>query len=270
MTIPFRHILAAALITAALPALAAPSTTPTSSPAGPASAVASPFDNRIRVFTYSPDVVYNLHCAVGMTTQIALAPGEGLIEDPHIGDSLQWRVSGGPTNIYIKPVRPDITTSLSLVTNKRIYQFQLFSGQVGHFEQMVSFHYPQDEMRVRLHEQQQQQQMIAQQAQVVAQQQSALVSLQINPDKLNFAYTVKGHAAFRPENVFDDGRFTYLLMPHLQDLPAAFLVDAQGDLTLVNYITRGKYLVIERVASHIALKLGKEQVDITQTKEGRQ
>ncbi len=237
--------------------------------AGPASAVASPFDSRIRVFTYSPEMVYDLHCAVGMTTQIALAPGEGLIEDPHIGDSIEWRVTGGPTNIYIKPVRPDLTTSLSLVTNKRIYQFQLFSGPVSNYEQMVSFHYPQDEMRVKLHEVQQQQAMAQQQAALTAEQHASLVSLKIDPNKLNFAYTVHGKAAFRPENVFDDGRFTYLLMPHLQDLPAAFLVDSQGNLTLVNYITRGDYLVIERVASRISLKLGKEQVDIVRGSGGR-
>ena len=262
---PPRRLLAATLAAVALSAMAAPAP----APAGPASAVASPFDSRIRVFTYSPEVVYNLHCAVGMTTQIALAPGEGLIEDPHIGDSLQWRVTGGPTNIYIKPVRPDLTTSLSLVTNKRIYQFQLFSGPMSQFEQMVSFRYPQDEMRLQLREREQQQQMIAQQAQIVAQQQAPLVSLKIDPSKLDFAYTVKGDAAFRPKNVFDDGHFTYLLMPHLQDLPAAFLVDNQGNLTLVNYITRGSYLVIERVAPHIALKLGKEQVDITRAGSGR-
>lgn len=258
MTRLSKSLISIALCSLTLPAFAAPAT-----PDGPASAVPSPFDSRIRVFTYSPDVVYNLHCAVGMTTQIALAPGEGLIEDPHIGDSLQWRVTGGPTNIYIKPVRPDLTTSLSLVTNKRIYQFQLFSGTSAQYEQMVSFHYPQDEMRMKLREKEQEQQIAAQKAQSVAQEQSALVSLKIDPDKLNFAYSVKGSSAFRPDNVFDDGHFTYLLMPHLQDLPAAFLVDPQGNLTLVNYVTRGNYLVIERVASDIVLKLGKEEVTIT-------
>jgi type IV secretion system protein VirB9 len=252
---PFIAILLAAVANIAVASPAMPSS--------PASAVASPYDNRIRTFTYSPEVVYNLHCAVGMTTQIALEPGEGLIEDPHIGDSIQWRVSGGPTNIYIKPVRPDLTTSLSLVTNKRIYQFQLFSGPVSNYEQMVSFRYPQDEMRLRLREKQAQEEAQQRQATEVAQKSSQLVSMKLNPTDLAFNYTVKGDAPFRPENVFDDGRFTYLLMPHLQDLPAAFLVDPQGQLTLVNYIHRGSYLVIERVASHIVLKLGKQQIDIT-------
>jgi len=258
---PTRRLLAT-IILATVGQIAAASP---SAPSGPASAVASPYDNRIRTFTYSPEVVYNLHCAVGMTTQIALAPGEGLIEDPHIGDSIQWRVSGGPTNIYIKPVRPGLTTSLSLVTNKRIYQFQLFSGPVSNYEQMVSFRYPQDEMRIKLQEQQAQREAQQHQATELAQQSAQLVSMKFNPSNLAFGYTVKGDAPFRPENVFNDGRFTYLLMPHLQDLPAAFLVDAQGQLTLVNYIHRGSYLVIERVASHIVLRLGKQQVDITRS-----
>lgn len=229
----------------------------------PASPIPSPYDKRIRVFTYSPEMVYNLHCAVGMTTQIALAPGEGLIEDPHVGDSIEWRITGGPTNIYIKPVRPDITTSLSLVTNKRIYQFQLFSGSTSDYEQMVSFHYPQEEARIHVAEIQ----ALHQQEAAAAQKQSQLVSMQLNPTDLSFAYAIKGDASFRPLNVFSDGKFTYLLMPSLQDLPAAFLVDGQGKLTLVNYIKRGNYLVIERVASHLMLKLGKEQVEITLTGE---
>ena len=264
MTTKTHRIVAALLAAVATHAIAEPAPAST----GPAAAVASPFDNRIRTFTYSPDVVYNLHCAVGMTTQIALAPGEGLIEDPHIGDSLQWRVSGGPTNIYIKPVRPDLTTSLSLVTNKRIYQFQLFSGSTSNYEQMVSFRYPVDEMRLKLQEQEQKQQIATLQAEAAAQKQAPLASLKINPENLHFGYEVKGDAAFRPENVFDDGRFTYLLMPHLQDLPAAFLVDAEGNLTLVNYVRRGNYLVIERVASRLALKLGKAQIDIIRTAGG--
>ncbi len=239
--------------------LAAPAVLAGTPGGSPASPVPSPYDKRIRVFTYSPEMVYNLHCAVGMTTQIALAPGEGLIEDPHVGDSIEWRITGGPTNIYIKPVRPDITTSLSLVTNKRIYQFQLFSGGTSDYEQMVSFHYPREEEKLRIAEVQ----VKHEQEAAAAQQQSQLVSMQLNPTDLSFAYDVKGDAPFRPLNVFNDGKFTYLLMPKLQDLPAAFLVDAQGKLTLVNYIRRGSYLVIERVASQLMLKLGKEQVEIT-------
>lgn len=239
--------------------LSAPLVLADTSSTSPSSPVPSPYDKRIRVFTYSPEMVYNLHCAVGMTTQIALAPGEGLIEDPHVGDSIEWRITGGPTNIYIKPVRPDITTSLSLVTNKRIYQFQLFSGSTSDYEQMVSFHYPQEEEKLRIAEVQAKHEQQA----ASAQQQAQLVSMQLNPTDLSFDYDVKGDAAFRPLNVFNDGKFTYLLMPKLQDLPAAFLVDQQGKLTLVNYIRRGSYLVIERVASHLMLKLGKDQVEIT-------
>jgi type IV secretion system protein TrbG len=218
--------------------------------------VALPADNRIVRFSYSPDVIYTILATVGYTTHIELQEDEGLTEDPSLGDTMQWRVSGGPRNMYIKPLRPDIVTSLTLVTNKRSYQFDLRSGPIdGKRYQKVAFDYPDEQQKIKLRDK-----VIAQATQAeVNRIQSQVVSADINPSKLNFSYDIKGDAEFKPVSVFDDGKFTYFKFSKIQSMPALFLVE-NDDLVLVNYVVKGDTFVIERIAPKFSLKLGSKEV----------
>jgi type IV secretion system protein VirB9 len=83
-------------------------------------------------------------------------------------------------------------------------------------------------------------------------------------ERLNFAYALRGQAAFRPQQVFDDGRFTYVrLPPSLQEMPALFVLGETGEGELVNYVVRGDVLVAQRVADRFVLRLGRAEVTIS-------
>jgi len=219
--------------------------------------IALPSDSRIVKFSFSPDVIYTILTTVGYTTHLELQEDEGVTEDPSLGDTLQWRVSGGPRNIFIKPLRPDIVTSLTLVTNKRSYQFDLRSGPIdGKRYQKAYFEYPDEQQKIKLKEKAVAQAIKKEEERIGNQ----VLSKEVNPSKLNFSYDVKGDAEFRPISVFDDGKFTYFKLSNaVQSLPALFLIE-QGDLILVNYIVKGDTLVVERVSPKFSLKLGDKEV----------
>jgi type IV secretion system protein VirB9 len=219
--------------------------------------MALPADNRIVRFSYSPDIIYTILATVGYTTHIELQEDEGITEEPSLGDSMQWRVSGGPRNLYLKPVRPDIVTSMTIVTNKRSYQFDIRSGPIdGKRYQKIAFDYPDEQQRIKLRDR-----AVAQATQAeVNRIASQVVAKEINPAKLNFSYDIKGDSEFKPISVFDDGKFTYFkLAGNVQSLPPLFLIE-NDEYILVNYVVKGDTLVIERVAPKFALKLGSREV----------
>jgi type IV secretion system protein VirB9 len=223
-----------------------------------------PSDSRIVTFTYSPDAIYTVLTAPGTVTHIELATDEGVVEKPALGDTVQWRVSGGPRNLYVKPVRPDVYTTMVLVTNRHTYQFDLRASPVGGKRyQKITFQYPDDEAQVRLAAET----AARDAARAVEAEKHRLDSQkllpEVDPVSMNFGYSMEGIASFRPSVAFDNGKFTYLRMPTTQDMPAVFAVDGEGKNTLVNYLQKGSFIEIQRVSPVWRLKLGKEEVTIT-------
>ncbi len=81
-------------------------------------------------------------------------------------------------------------------------------------------------------------------------------------ERLRFSYAIEGDAPFRPQMVFDDGKFTWIrLAPNVQELPALFVLSGE-EVELVNYTQRGDYLLINRLVPGLLLKLGKAEVKV--------
>jgi type IV secretion system protein VirB9 len=142
-----------------------------------------------------------------------------------------------------------------------VYQITLrASPENGKWYQRVSWNYPD----VVVYKRSEQARRRLQEEEEASQREQQTVNRGIALEQLNFGYAIKGPAEFRPTQAFDDGRFTYLRMPaQLQELPAVFVVGADGQAELVNYIVKGDYLVVQRLASRLLLKLGKTEVSVT-------
>ena len=55
----------------------------------------------------------------------------------------QWTVAHSAGHVFVKPVRPDLHTSATLVTSQRVYQLTLrASPENGKWYQRVRWHYP--------------------------------------------------------------------------------------------------------------------------------
>ena len=88
-------------------------------------------------------------------------------------------------------------------------------------------------------------------------------AISVTPDKLNWDYSVDGRTEFTPEVVFDDGHSIGMRMPaKAQSWPVPFVKD-HGDEVVANFIRRGDFLVMQRLADDVVLRSGHDEVTVT-------
>lgn len=235
--------------------------------------VTMPADSKLVVFNFDPNASYTILARPNSITNIQLGPDEQLVALA-LGDTVNWisaKIDGPGGQILIKPIRSDIFTSGTMVTNKRTYQlnFRAVSDR-AYWYQRVSWQYPDMVVLGSLNGQK---------------PQISLPEPQFNPmpgmgdpilpsskpaakssgmDRLNFEYTIEGKAEFKPTHVFDDGQFTWIKLPaDSQEMPAVFMISDTGDMEIVNFVSKGDYLMIQRLAKGFVLKLGKQEVRIS-------
>lgn len=227
----------------------------------PNDAIAAPNESRIVRYTYSPDIIFRIYSLPTTHTHIELGEDEGLKETPVAGDTLQWRISGGPRNLYVKPVKDDIQTSLTVVTNKRTYQFQLLSSKKAKkLYQKVSFDYPDRVAEIRL-----MQDMATAKIQAEKRRLDEQIIADVRPEELDFHFTIDGNTPFTPIAAYTDGKFTFLRLPNTQDSPVVFLMDEDDKPTLINYRVKTNMIIVERLARKLLLKLGDKETVVQYT-----
>jgi type IV secretion system protein VirB9 len=217
--------------------------------------VTMPNDARIAIFSYSRDQIFRVLTAPAKLTTIELAAGEKLTVDPAMGAS----------HVYIKPMKPGMVNTLHLTTNLREYDMTLVSSPMGGlFYQSVRFRYAESLLaKVRARAE------AGGGAGGVSGGDGATDSgpMGVSPDKLNFEYTISGSAPFKPETVFDDGKFVWLRLP--VDAPFAIpIVKDHGDDVAPNFIRRGPYIVVQQLADKIVLRAANDEVTITRGRRG--
>lgn len=235
--------------------------------AGPVLALDSPqgsaFDQRLRHTVYKADDVYPIHAVNGIVSTIIFAPDEKVTAHSS-GFSTAWEFAARGNKFFLKPRAKQGSTNLVIVTNKRIYYFDLKLGwnRKTATYQLV-FDYPEDRLA---------------RAQEAARKASvdALLKQSPVPDgddaakgpvaERNTHYTMNfGKASaskdIAPVRAFDDGRFTYLLMKKQSDFPAAYRVVEDSE-TLLNSHVEGNWLVIHGVYKELHLRAGQAVVGI--------
>ena len=206
-------------------------------------------DKRIRTYVYNPNEVYVFTAHYGYQSNIELDPKEtiGVIS---LGDSTAWQIDPLGNRIFIKPVEPDATTNMTVITDKRTYHFELYAEEAEGIrdDKMVfaaRFYYPEAEGgAVRTFK---------------PTQTVKLPNIEEEPEKYHFNYTLSGSEGIAPVRVFDDAEFTYFQFRNKNaEVPAFFVVDNEGKEALVNYRVLEDYIVVERVSSQFTLRNGNE------------
>jgi type IV secretion system protein VirB9 len=103
-------------------------------------------DNRIKTYIYNENEVYSVLVHYGYQSSIEFGLGEEL-ETISIGDSYAWKITPVGRRLFIKPLEENIHTNVTIITNKRTYQFDLISKLPGEgFDKelvyVVRFFYP--------------------------------------------------------------------------------------------------------------------------------
>ncbi len=224
--------------------------------------VALPGDSRLVVFPYSADQIFRVLTAPLKVTTIEFAPDEQIVGDPAWGENIRWSFeTDGANHLYVKPSGPGLVNTLSVNTNKRSYEFTLVSSPLGGiFYQKVRFRV-QEPFGARAKTR-------AERGAGAAEREPATPApdaVAVSPDKLNFDYRVDGSAAFKPETVFDDGTAIWMRIPRGADWPVALYKDG-SDYVVANFIRRGEFLVMQRLADEIALRSGDTEVKVLRGK----
>lgn len=204
-----------------------------------------PSDARIKVVTYDPNNVVKIVGHFGYQTFIVLGQGEEIM-DLGGGDSEAWDI-GVATNgnsIFIKPKAPDPATNLTVVTNKRHYNFDLvaYPRNSKNKYYMVRFRYPDEEAKARA-------------ANGNKARTEALLDTATGTQR-HMNYWVQGADSLTPNAAWDDGTFTYLRFAANREFPAVFFAAEDGEESLVNTHVEGDTLVVERMAKKLVLRKG--------------
>ena len=154
-------------------------------------------------------------------TVITLQAGEN-VTNVSSGDPLRWSYAMAYSgqgklrqpHITVKPSQANISTTLFITTDKRMYTLKIISKQEEHYVRNVSFWYP-DEVQAFWDN------ANAEQSQKITNSDTVAELPNINLNTMNFNYDISGSwfntVAWKPLRVFDDGTHTYIQFPSIHD-----------------------------------------------------
>jgi len=190
-------------------------------------------DPRLQRVTYDAGQIVQLQGTPGYQTTILLSPGE-LVQNVSIGDSSLWQVNVDKAgdHLFLKPNQAGAPTNMTVITNLRIYNFEL-----------VSLSFPTPEM-----------------AYVVQFDYPSAAAPGANARDLAAArrasrYRLGGDPVLRPSSVSDDGERTYVSWPADRPIPATFQIGDDGTERLANGGMHGDEFVIDGVTAKLVFRI---------------
>lgn len=229
-----------------------------------------PGDTRLVQFEYDSDNTFLVLSRPKAVTHIEFAADER-IRTVAGGDTKYWELT--PTqdrrHLFVKPVYEQLETSMTVITDRRTYQFVLRStGPGAKWYQRVTWRYG-ETILLDLRAEEERAAAVEKTAKAAAEHKDAqTLATGVAPQDLRFGYKISGDAPFKPLSVFDDRKFTWIRLPaEIAELPALFGVTEGSELSIVNFVVKGDYLVAQRVMDQGILKLGKQEVRFSRVKE---
>ncbi len=206
-------------------------------------------EDRIKIINYVPNAVFRYIGHYYYQTIIEFSLDEE-IQTITMGTPTPWQIVPAGNRIFLKPIEDDATTNMTVITNKRMYFFEMHAKNANSINDpdlafIVKFVYPSETNY------------------------SAVKHVESNsgpdltkPELYNFNYRISGSAVnIEPIQIFDDARFTYFKFREINtELPAIFLVNNDGSEALINYRVEKGYVIVERVTEKYTLRHGNDVI----------
>jgi len=200
-------------------------------------------DYRVKQIAYDPNQVYEVVGTYGYQTALEFGSDEQ-IKVVALGDTIGWQAVPNQSELFLKPVEANAATNLTVITNKHKYYFNLSSAKSPNRSAMtfiVRFVYP---GMNRL-------------TSTIIGNESKRGYTALDTVHMNMEYGVSGNKAkMGLKQVFDDGQFTYFMFDKDAEIPAFYIVGADGTESLVDWRREGPYMVVERVGKLFTLRNG--------------
>lgn len=199
-------------------------------------------DSRIRTLVYGENEVFRVVVEHGYQANIELGNNEKIIT-LSIGNPVAFKVSPAGNRLFIKSLKDNAHTNMTVVTNRHAYQFEL-SSIVESDEDLVyvmRFYYPEEDLD-----------------EVDPSPVKNYTGPAVVKDTYNFNYSVSGNARFTPLKMFDDGRQTFFqFSPGIT--PTIHGIAPNGTETQpLPARNDGEYMIVPLVASQFSLRNGAE------------
>ena len=191
-------------------------------------------DPRLRTIQYDAGQVFRLRVAAGYQSTLLFDPEER-VETVGIGDSDGWQVTlnGRGDALFLKPLRPNSATNMTVITDARVYNFELSSAHSPGADTPFTVRF--------LHS-----------------TTSAAVAPEPAVQTPAGRYRLSGARTLRPVAISDDGVRTSIEWRDQQAIPAVFAIDDRGDELLVDgYMRDGRY-VIDAVHRTLLFRLDRQ------------
>lgn len=203
-------------------------------------------DSRVKTFVYNENEVYTILTQFGYQTNIEFGRGEE-IQTISVGDRVSWQIIPAGRRLFIQTLNDSAATNLTVVTDRRAYQFDLQStshtrGNEDRLVYVARFYYPDEDWD---------------QPQPV--EAPAALLAPAAETQYNFNYTYSGPDAIAPVKIFDDGAMTYFQFPAGQT-PTIARVGADQYEVPVQARMQGGYHVVPGTAGQFALRSGDQVV----------
>ncbi len=230
-------------------------------------------DSRIRTFVYSENEVFRLVTRFGYQSNIELGKEEEILT-LSVGDASAFKITPSTGRIFVKAMRNDSITNMTLVTNKRAYQFELSSVVESNRDiiYVMRFFYPSapgdDEYGSKnISPQEIKKRIMASRVPSASKgsgdaQRYSFDIAQSSADMqiksvLNTQYSKSGDMTIAPERVFDDGRSTFFkFADSIAYVPSFYTVLENGNERSIPARKEGLYVVVSGIYPKLALRSG--------------
>ena len=209
-------------------------------------------DSRIKIVAYNQDNVVTVHCSHFVSTAIYFDKNE-MIMHVDMGDPLAWKTSPSkdtPYVLFVEPQLPQSDTNMTIITNKRTYQFHLLTnmGDTAHSKNVIfalQFKYPEEEK-------------LEFERELNSMQKGVVGAGPVGNERWNYDYSFYGSKRIAPIQAVDNGTFTILKFPKHAAIPAIFSVDDHRNEALVNFRVEGDYVFIQGIHHQYTLRNGED------------
>lgn len=211
-------------------------------------------------------------CAVMQITDIELQQGEN-VTSVNLGDTARWQVqpavsAGDVTHILVRPRQVGLETSMVVTTDRRTYHIRLRSHR-DEYMPRVKFFYLENALE----------KWAAIKTESTRKRAAATIP-ETNEylGDLDFNYSIKGKASWKPVRVYNDGTKTILEMPsslRQKEAPSLLIIRKHGRIlkkneqVMVNYRLQNNRYIVDMVFDQAVLIVGvggdQEKVTITRT-----
>ena len=191
-------------------------------------------DPRLRTIQFDAGQVFRLRVATGYQSTIIFNPEER-VENVGLGDSDGWQVTlnGRGDVLFVKPIRPNSSTNMTVITDTRVYNFELSSAHGPGVDTPFTVRFLHSDT-------------------------SAAGAPELAAQRSVGRYRLSGARALRPVAISDDGRRTYIEWRDEHAIPAVFAIDDRGDQRLVDGHVRDGLYVIDAVHRTLVFRLDRQ------------